>query len=280
VSAVERPVLRYFGGKWMLAPWIISHFPPHRIYVEPFGGAASVLMRKPRSYAEIYNDLDGEVVNLFRVLRNRVLATELERALKLTPFAREEFDEAYEITADPVESARRLIIRAYMGFGSDGHNPEVGKTGFRASSNRSGTTPAHDWENFHPQIAAFCNRLSGIVIENRDAKEVMAQQDSPETLHFLDPPYIHETRGGRHGYRFEMANDAHEELCDFIRGLKGMVILCGYEHPLYDRLGWTKRKREAHADGARDRIEVLWINPAAEEAQSQLTLFGGGASDV
>src|ERR1041385_943962 len=94
-SIPTRPVVRYHGGKWNLAPWIISHFPPHRIYVEPFGGAASVLLQKPRSYAEIYNDLDQEVVNVFRILRDRKAARELERLLRLTPFARDEFCHSY-----------------------------------------------------------------------------------------------------------------------------------------------------------------------------------------
>lgn len=113
-----RPVLRWHGGKWNLAPWIISHFPDHKVYVEPFGGAASVLIRKHRSHAEIYNDLDNEVVNLFRVLRSD-RADELAELLRLTPFAAEEFFTAYETSCDPVERARRTIVRSYMGFGSN-----------------------------------------------------------------------------------------------------------------------------------------------------------------
>lgn len=267
--APERPVLRYFGGKWILAPWIIEHFPPHKVYCEPFGGAASVLMRKPRSYAEVYNDLDGRIVGLFRVLQDTATAAELERRLNLTPFARDEFDLAYEPAPDQVDEARRLIIRAFMGFGSDGHNMANGKTGFRANSNRSGTTPAHDWTNWPENIKAFTARLAGVVIENRDAKEVMAQHDAPNTLHFVDPPYVHETRGAKHSYVFEMTNEQHEELCAFLPTLQGMVILCGYHNPIYDRMGWETRTREAHANGARDRVEVLWLNPAAVAAQAQ-----------
>lgn len=273
MDAVTRPVLRYFGGKWRLAPWIISHFPPHKVYVEPFGGSASVLMRKPRSYAEVYNDLDGEVVGLFKVLRNPVLSLELEKRLRLTPFAREEFDEAYEETNDPVESARRLIIRAYMGFGSDGYNPENGKTGFRANSNRSGTTPAHDWLNYPDQIQRFCTRLDGVVIENRDAIEVMEQQDSSCALHFVDPPYVHDTRGTRHAYRFEMNDEAHAALVTFLATLQGAVILCGYENKIYESLGWKSVARESFADGARKRKEVLWFNAVAWAGRAQSEMF-------
>jgi DNA adenine methylase len=269
----ERPVLRYFGGKWILAPWIISHFPPHRIYVEPFGGGASVLMRKPRCYSEVYNDLNSEVVNVFRVLRHSRLSNMLEYRLRLTPFAREEFNESYEDSPyDAVEKARRTIIRSFMGFGSNSANREA-RTGFRANSNRSGTTPAHDWKNYPDEVAAFCDRLAGVVIENRDYRVIIEQHDSPETLFFLDPPYVPSTRSEKHAYQCEMSHIQHEALLEFLPTVSGMVILCGYEHKLYDRLGWQSVKRETHADGARDRIEVLWMNPAAVSAQSQISMF-------
>ncbi|WP_244424651.1 DNA adenine methylase [Methylobacterium nodulans] len=187
-----RPVLRWHGGKWRLAPWIVRHFAPHRLYTEAFGGAASVLLRKPRSYAEIYNDLDDDVVNLFRVLRSD-RAPDLIAALRMTPFARAEFDWAYEVAADPVEEARRLIVRSFMGFGSDGFNRDV-TTGFRANAHRSGTTPAQDWAGLPDALCLAVERLRGVVIENRDAVEVLAQHDSPESLHYVDPPYLPETR--------------------------------------------------------------------------------------
>lgn len=131
-AAVTKPVLRYHGGKWRLASWIISHFPAHRVYVEPFGGAASVLMQKPRSYAEVYNDLDGEIVNVFRVLQCPEKRARLCEMLHFTPYARAEFMLAWEPTDDPVEAARRVIIRAQMGFGSAGATR--GTTGFRANA--------------------------------------------------------------------------------------------------------------------------------------------------
>ena len=274
---MSRPVLRFFGGKFLLAPWIIDHFPPHRIYVEPFGGAASVLMRKQRAYAEIYNDLDSDVVNLFRVLRDPNTALELERQLRLTPFAREEFNASYDKNpANEIDAARNLIIRSFMGFGSDGTNMVRGRTGFRANSNRSGSTPAHDWVNYADYLKSFTERLQGVVIENRQAWEVMEQHDSVDTLHFVDPPYVHDTRGRKDGYRFEMSNGDHLNLIDFLKTLSGAVILCGYDSALYSKLGWHSVSREALADGARERIEVLWLNPKAWDGQSQISFFEGG----
>lgn len=192
MSAPTRPVLRWYGGKWRLAPWIIAHFPAHRVYVEPFGGAGSVLLRKPRAYAEVWNDLDGEAVNLFRVLRDEAEAQRLIDALRLTPFSRDEFLSARDVCDEPVERARRLIAYSFMGFGANAHARVP--TGFRSNSNRSGTTPAHDWANYPDALAYAVNRLSGVVVENKDAKAVMATHDSPVTLHYVDPPYVWQTR--------------------------------------------------------------------------------------
>lgn len=281
--APTRPLLRYHGGKWLLAPWIIEHFPPHRVYVEPFGGAASVLFRKPISYAEIYNDLDDEVVGLFRVLQDPAGSARLHELLKLTPFARSEFELAYQSTEDPIEQARRLIIRSFMGFGSDGCN-DARPTGFRSNSNRSGTTPAHDWVNYADNLDSTIARLRSVIIENRDAKLVMERHDGPETLHFCDPPYLLETRGAGMGknYRHELSDQEHDELLEFLCALSGMVVLCGYPSAKYDDAlrDWYRVERIALADGARKRIEVLWINPAAQAANlrpKQKHLFGEAA---
>ncbi|WAT38045.1 DNA adenine methylase [Klebsiella michiganensis] len=132
---IKHPAIRYHGGKFRLASWIISHFPEHRCYVEPFGGGASVLLKKEASEAEVYNDLDGDVVNLFRVLRNPETAQQLVDACALTPYSRDEFNCAYEDSENRVEQARRLIVRATMGFGSAGATK--GKTGFRLDTKRN-----------------------------------------------------------------------------------------------------------------------------------------------
>lgn len=278
-----RPVLRWHGGKWRLAPWILQFLPPHRCYVEPYGGAASVLLRKRRAPAEIYNDLDGEVVNLFRVLRSPA-APKLIEAIALTPFAREEFVEASVASDDPLERARRLVVRSFMGFGSNAANITV-RTGFRANSNRRGATPAQDWASLPPSLAAIASRIAGVAIERRPALDVMRQHDARSTLHYVDPPYVHSTRTSRlsgrndyHGYAHEMVDGDHAELLSALGDLQGMVVLSGYANPLYDAAlrGWRREIRTAFADGARPRTEVLWINAAADRAlEGRLPLDAG-----
>lgn len=267
-----RPVLRYHGGKWRLAPWIISHFPAHRIYVEPYGGAASVLMRKTRSYAEVYNDLDGEVVNVFRVLRDPELAEGLTELLRLTPYSRDEFGLAYEHSDDPVEQARRTLFRAGAGFGSVAASGR--KTGFRDNSMRSGSTPAHGWSRFPEQVAHFVSRLAGVVIDNRPALHVIQRHDSPDTLFYVDPPYPFSTRTPTAKwdriYRHEMEEEDHRALAEVLHTANGAVVISGYGCPLYDDdlyPDWQRVERRANGAGKTGsvrRTEVLWISPNCE----------------
>lgn len=259
-----------------MADWIISYFPKHRVYVEPFGGAASVLLKKNRSYGEIYNDLDGEIVNLFRAVRDR--GSELRQKLEDTPFAREEYALSFEVSTDELEQARRTVIRSFMSFGSNALCRNI-QSGFRSNSNRSGTIPAHDWANYPKLLHKLTARLSAVVIENRNAQEVMEAHDSAATLHYCDPPYVHETRSakvhGHHGYTFEMSDDEHRSLAAFLHSLQGMIVLSGYSGDLYGELypEWKRIERKSLADGARDRVEVLWLNESAWKHGSK-SLFG------
>lgn len=264
----------------MLAEWIIDHMPAHRVYVEPFGGGGSVLLRKPRSYAEVYNDRWATVVNVFRVLRDPEKAARLVLALELTPFARDEFMGAYHDDADDeVERARKTILRSFAGFGSAATNGDY-LTGFRANSNRSGTTPAHDWRNYPGAVPAFVERLRGVVIENKEALAVIDQQDGADTLFYVDPPYPVSTRSLARGnavYACDLSDADHERLAETLHAAAGMVMLSGYNCGLYDRLfaDWERYERDAWADGAQPRVEVLWLNPAASAAlkRERMPLF-------
>jgi DNA adenine methylase len=286
MAEVTRPALRYHGGKFRLAPWILQFFPEHRVYTEAFGGAAGVLLQKPRSHGEVYNDLDGDVVNFFRVLRDPVQREHLEVAIRETPYAREEFQQAWIQTDDPLERARRLCIRAQMGFGSAGATK--GATGLRVDLKRRFTTAQQDWASYPPAIAAAGARFAGVLIENRPAVDVLQQHDSPETLHFVDPPYLFETRVMRKGggYRHELEDDDHAELLAVLAELQGMVILSGYASELYEGAlaGWRRFETQSRASAGRGtvlRTEVVWLNPACSAAleRSRGGLFataGGG----
>lgn len=270
LSPVRRPLVRWFGGKWRLAPRIIALFPPHRVYVEAYGGGGSVLLRKPRA-RDVYNDLDGAVVNLFRVLQDPALADALIRKLYFTPYARQEFLDSYLPTDDPVDRAHRLIVMSFMGFGSNAH--AGGSTGFRANANRNGTTPAEDWANYPEVLHLAVDRLRAVTVDNRDARRVMAQHDAPDTLHYIDPPYPRSTRGRyakQRMYRHDMEDDDHVDLLDFVRELQGKVVISGYAHELYDVAlkDWRRIEINTHADGAQPRTEVLWLNYDPPRQQS------------
>ena len=276
---ITAPVIRYHGAKFRLAPWVLQHFPPHTCYVESFGGAAGVLMQKPRSYAEVYNDLDGDIVNLFRVLQDPTTRAGLTERLVFTLYSREEFELSWEPSTEPIERARRTIIRAQMGFGSAGATKGV--TGFRIDTKRKYGTAQSLWATYPEQLAEVGQRLSGVLIENRPGIEVIKAHDSLETLHYVDPPYVHETRykgasSGRY-YLHEMDDPEHRELIGALLKLDGMVVLSGYPSELYAELlpGWTNYSTSARISAGRgtaNRTECIWLNSACMQQVSQIGL--------
>lgn len=272
-AGIKHPAIRYHGGKFRLAPWIIEQMPDHVCYVEPFGGAAGVLLQKPRSYAEVYNDLDSEVVNLFRVLRDPELNQRLQEVCALTPYSRDEFRAAKEAAADPVERARRMVVRASMGFGTA--SGIGGDSGFRHDSKRKYATPSHLWERYPETLAAVCQRLQGVIIENRDALAVMRSHDAETTLHYIDPPYMPETRSkGHRYYRHEMTVECHEQLLAVSRTMTGMVMISGYDCEVYNDMltDWKKTEKASRISAGRGtgiKTECLWINPAAQQKQER-----------
>lgn len=270
MAKVERPILRYHGGKWRLGAWLIRQMPEHTIYCEPFGGAASVLMQKPRVKGEIYNDLDGNIVNVFRVLRDLDKAAELERLLRLTPFSREEFKASYAEPTGDVDGAWKTIVRSFMGFSTDATTRGC-KTGFRANKS-DGRSSAHEWRTFADSVPMFTARLQGVCIECRNAFEVIAAHDTPKTLFFVDPPYLMSTRGGgtaKHGYMHEMSPNDHRMLALLLHGLKGKVLLSGYWSALYEELysDWASEDLKCYANGCHERNERTWRNYEIDAAQ-------------
>ncbi len=259
----KRPILRYHGGKWRMAPFVMEYFPAHKVYVEPFGGGASILLRKPRAVTEVYNELDGEVVGLFKILRCPEQSKRLKEALESTPYSRDEFDAAYEFAKCPVEQARRTLIKSWFGaFGKGLMN----KTGFDTRVNADGYCSRIDTFIQLPNlIEVYRQRLTGVVIENTDALRLIPRMDAAHTLFYIDPPYVPDSRSGKY-YRHEMTEDDHRRLAEVLHACKGMVVLSGYASELYDKelyADWHRESCAANTDGGHARREVLWINPTA-----------------
>lgn len=283
IDAPKRPALRYYGGKWNLAPWIISHFPPHKNYVEPCGGAASVLLQKPRSPLETYNDLDGNVVNFFRVLRDN--PDELIRKIRLTPWARAEYDICFWSggEGDAIEKARRFFMAQWMGINS-GTERSTSTYGWRSQSQRLDDRVQRDISLIQSDaLYELAGRFRFVQIENSDALVVIQKYDHPDALIYFDPPYVEETRNKKDWYAIDWNDkDLHIEAAALLRQCAGYVIVSGYACPLYAELyeahGWTRRDREAQTNSGGKRIESLWLSPRTWQALQDgagLPLFGG-----
>ena len=263
--------------------------PGHECYVEPFGGMASVLLKKPQSKTEVYNDLDDDVVTLFRVLRSPSASLLPAEQLRATPFAREEYDAAFAPADNDLERARRFLIRSAMGVGSDSAT-RVARSGFRNKRTKGAhfdVSPARDFANLDAFLPAFHDRLRSVIVESRPASEVIAAFDSPRTLVYADPPYLPETqnrgaradRPTRHGYRDIFDPEHHEALLSQLLKCASMVMLSGYPSELYAKRldGWIRFDRGARALGGGARTECIWMNPHCHErrvaSQAQESLF-------
>ncbi|WP_170266324.1 DNA adenine methylase [Phaeocystidibacter luteus] len=276
-------MVRYFGGKWRLADRIIECFPKHHVYVEPFGGAASVLLRKEPAVVEVYNDLNDDIVNLFQVLRDPYKCVKLQDLLRLTPYAREEWSRSFESkdNISDVEHARRTIVTYSMSYSGARANKKS-SAAFRTNS--SGHNRLADlFQNHIEDFTGFCNRLKGVIIEKSDYQKVCMAHDSTRTLIYFDPPYPKTTRTKATGrYKYELLSiDEHRELFEFANGLKSMVIVSSYDSPeyreWYGAAGWEMKSFKAVSNAAKKgaclRDEVIWINPHAQRMNAQLKLF-------
>mgnify|MGYP001093960044 CR=1 FL=1 len=268
---IKAPLLSYFGSKFRVAAWVIAHLPPHDTYIEPFGGSAAVLLQKARSRVEIYNDLDGEIVNLFRVVRDDVSRERLVDALESTPYSRAEFDAAWNVTAEPIERARRLCVRAQMGFGATGSTrPLQSPTGFAADVWVDGPGL---WARYPARLGAIGARMRGVLIENVPAVELIARHDAAGVLFYVDPPYFPESRSSaahatRRDYRHEMTVMEHVDLLAMLVNLRGMAVVSGYASDVYEKtlVGWARFSCSARAQGQGGsvaRSEALWVSPSA-----------------
>lgn len=256
-----RCAIRYHGGKWVLAPKIVAAFPQHRTYVEPFAGGASVLLRKPRSQVELINDLDDEIVTLHRVLRDR--GEDLRHRLELTPYCRAEFELSYERASDPVEQARRTIVRCFQGHGANAFGV---RTGFRSNSKRNASA---DWARYSDALHRLTARLRGVIIERADAFDILRQHDRPDTLFYIDPPYCPTLRGFGRDYRYELSESDHVRLAAALSELQGAAVISGYRSDLYDTLfsDWIRIDFPSRAEDRTPRTECIWLSrPPAQQS--------------
>lgn len=267
-----KPILKYPGAKWNIADWIISCLPPHKHYIEPFFGSGAVFFSKAPAPHEVVNDLSGDVVNLFRVIRER--GEELAALIEMTPWAREEYELSYTPTDDPVERARRFVVYTRQRHGGS----LGGRVGWSHEAVRVRAVGSHGapnliqvWRQLPRRILDMVDRLQKTEIEHRPAVDVIAGYNAPNVLIYADPPYLTSTRRPR-TYAHEMTDADHSALLDALDAHPGPVVLSGYHCPLYDdRLAhWYTVERGALAEEGRARIEVLWLNDAARPQQMRL----------
>jgi DNA adenine methylase len=254
----------WYGGKYNHLNWLLPLLPQVTHYCEPFGGSAAVLLNREPAPVETYNDLDGEVVNFFRVLREQKDA--LIEAIGLTPFSREEFEEAIENHAvSDLERARLFFVRARQVRTGLAQTASSGRWANCLLTSRAGMAGAVSrWLGSVEGLPEIAMRLLRVQIENAPAIEVIKRYDSEETLFYCDPPYPHETRGDSKAYGYEMTNDDHRVLADVLRNVKGKVALSSYHSKLMNELyeGWTcieAPPKIAHSIKEM-RTEVLWVN--------------------
>lgn len=277
----EHPILRYPGGKYRKFAWVAGSFPHHSTfacYCEPFGGGASVLLNlEKEARVEVYNDLDEQVSNFFATLRHPRLREQLIEQVTLTPWSRKDWEISDTPTDDPVESARRLLIKTWMSYA-----PFLNERGsFRAGFGRErGLSDAKIWRKMPRLIAETAQRLRGVVVECADFEKVIKRYDSHRTLFYVDPPYKMETRdkrsrGKARQYRHDSTPELHTRLAEVLTDAKGMVILSGYLSDQYKKLyaDWYTISSDSGTANGGTRKEVLWINPRAMTAKGVTSLF-------
>jgi DNA adenine methylase len=257
------PPVTWFGGKSKLATRIVGHFPEHHTYVEPFGGSAAVLLAKPPAHIEVYNDIDQELSNLFNVLRNPEQFRKLKDACDNTAYSRAEFELALQPAKDPVEAARRFIVRQRQSHGGMGR-----RWSYCIRDAQAGMSSAvRRWLSGIERLYAVHRRMRSVQIESDDWKQVLERYDTPDTLFYLDPPYAAHTRIGGN-YRHELSESDHHQLAEILLDIRGMAILSGYRCDAYLRLedaGWRRVDYDvpAYMSPTRERrCESLWISPS------------------
>jgi DNA adenine methylase len=256
-------VLKWPGSKWSIADKIVEIMPKHNIYLEPFFGSGAVFFNKAPCNTEILNDLDGEIVNLFKVIRDNPGA--LSNVIELTPYSREEYQESYkrsEKELGPIEKARQFLIRCNMARAGMQYYSSSWRHAGPVLGAKTKQRVTGDWNKVPERIIEAAKRLKDAEIENRSAFELIKKYNRKDCLIYVDPPYLLSTRRQRY-YNVEMTeNEEHRELLELLKNHLGPVIISGYDSELYEDTlqGWNKKEIRTNAEQGKQRTEVLWFN--------------------
>jgi DNA adenine methylase len=264
-------VLKWPGAKWSIANSIVDIMPKHNIYLEPFFGSGAVFFSKQPCNTEILNDLDSEVVNLFRCIRNN--PRELADLVYFTPYAREEYKESYDRSGSDIERARQFLIRSNMARAGMQYYSSSWRHAGPVLGGQCKQRVSGDWAKIPERILEAAIRLKDAEIENKNAFELIKKYNKKDCLIYVDPPYLLSTRRQRY-YNVEMTEDEeHEKLLELLKEHSGPVIISGYDSKLYqDTLkGWNRKEISTNAEQGKQRTEILWFN---YELPSQISLFG------
>lgn len=272
-----KPILKYPGAKWSRAGWITSHFPEHRVYLEPYCGSAAVFFTKSKSEHEVLGDLNGNITNFFTALRTR--GPELALAIALTPWSEAEYEmceKVHEGTGDALEDARRFMVWCWQA-----HGTQLGKSkqSWRHRGTKGNSSTTELWQKVPDRLLAAAIRLKDAEIRNRPALELIAYYHTPDCLIYADPPYVLATRKSTKHYQAEMSDDEHIALLNALNDHPGPVVLSGYDSDLYDALlpGWEKVFMPTVAEHGNVHMEVLWLNAKAARVQhTQMSILDEG----
>ncbi len=262
-------LLNYPGSKWSMANLIIDNMPEHKSYLEPFCGSCAVFMSKPKVILETINDMDGRLVNLFRVMRDE--PEQLQYLIMRTLYSREEYLLSQEVSSNRLEDARRMAVRLWFAVGGK-TNANVG---FRKNVSWNGPYNTYEWNDMYGRIGMAAARLKNAQIENMDALKLIEQHNDKDTLIYCDPPYVPSSLVSAH-YQHDFSIEQHQELLLLLKKHEGNVMLSGYESELYNRelAMWPRIEKQVKvgitSEKKTDRQEVIWCN---FEPPAQLNLF-------
>jgi len=277
-------VLHWAGGKGRQLDYLLPLIPVTRLYVEPFGGGGSVLLNRPRSEIEVYNDLDGELVNLFAVLQDDDSYRRFRRTVALVPYSRAGFEASLHRVRNPVETDMvRRAVDFYTVLNQSVSGKRLASVG-DWSRNRT-VNNADNWFRRQEGLVMVHERIRNVQLESRDAIDIVHQWDTADTTFYLDPPYVLETRGRNRYYAVEPGDEYHRQLVEVLLSVKGAVVLSGYDHPIYGDLvgaGWytdsygqttTMDIAESLRGGVKGRVEVVYRNRRAADYAMKRPLF-------